>query len=55
MLTNAWPWIGQALVSEGFQPAGLPSLGMQHDLNVTLTVLPLPDNAELRFDAEGAC
>jgi len=49
-LTNAWPWIGQALTREGFQTHGLPSLCLHRTLDSLLEPLPLPPDAKLQRD-----
>jgi GNAT superfamily N-acetyltransferase len=50
-LTNAWPWIGRALVQEGFEALGRPALAMYCALdNYSRSRLPLPAGADLRFD-----
>jgi len=46
-LSNAWPWVGRALVQSGFETDGRPALGMRCDLtNATHAVLS--DGAEFR-------
>lgn len=51
MLSNAWPWIGRALVQEGFEAYGSPTLAMYCPLDRKPIVrLPLPSGAELRYD-----
>lgn len=50
-LSNAWPWIGRALVQEGFETQGFPALAMYCSLaEVPVARLPLPEGAELRYD-----
>lgn len=50
-LSNAWPWIGRALMQEGFATQGWPALAMYCPLDqVTRERLPLPKGAELRYD-----
>jgi len=50
-LSNAWPWIGRALVQEGFETHGWPTLAMYCPLDrVPIVRLPLPQGAELRYD-----
>ncbi len=50
-LSNAWPWIGRALVQEGFETVGYPALALYRPLNdKPITRLPMPTEAELRFD-----
>ena len=50
-LSNAWPWVGSALLQEGFEALGRPALAMHCPLERrTRTRLPLPPGAELRYD-----
>ena len=50
-LSNAWPWVGRALVQEGFETQGFPALAMYSLLAAAeRTRLPLPEGAALRFD-----
>ena len=49
-LSNAWPWIGQWLMREGFQPYGNSSLSLYRSLTEALELLLLPSDANLRYD-----
>jgi ribosomal protein S18 acetylase RimI-like enzyme len=48
-LTNSWPWVGRALVQEGFVTEGLPALGMRAELTDG-THAKLTEGAEFRED-----
>ena len=48
-LSNAWPWVGRALVQAGFDTEGSPTLGMQCELNEATSAW-LPEGAEFRED-----
>lgn len=49
-LSNAWPWIGRALVQEGFETIGWPALSLHASLETMPEPLPCPEGAELRYD-----
>lgn len=49
-LSSAWPWLGQWLIREGFQTYGGPSLSLYRPLVTAPEPLPLPADAELRYD-----
>jgi len=48
-LSNAWPWIGRALTSEGFE-AFWPTLALYRPTRGPIQRLPLPADADLRFE-----